>query len=98
MASEKHLIAGAEKATGDTITVAGIFQPKGMAGKEWGGLAAGSVVGDALGGGAASTALGSAGILGGVLASGKGEGIKPIVALSDSKIYILRPKEFVGAC
>ena len=30
MASEEHLINGAAKATGDTILMAGLFEPKGI--------------------------------------------------------------------
>ncbi len=46
MASEKHLLAGARKATGDdTIDLVGMFSPKGMAGKEIGGFVAGEALG-----------------------------------------------------
>jgi hypothetical protein len=71
-----------------------MFSPKGMAGKEIGGFAAGEALGGAVGSG--GDALGAAGMLGGVIASDKGEGLKPIVALSPEKIYVLRPNELVG--
>ncbi len=71
-----------------------MFSPKGMAGKEMGGFVAGEAVGGAIGGG--GSALEATGILGGALASDKGEGIKPIVAVSPSNICILRPNELVG--
>lgn len=92
MASEEHLINGAARATGDEhITVAGLFEPKGMIAKTAAGAAAGSVAGDALGGDlgqAVGTGVG-AGV--GSAAATKGKGAIFVVAVSPDHIYVLAP-------
>jgi hypothetical protein len=102
----EHMVAGAEKATGDTIRLAGLFQPKGAEGAVLGGEVAGLAVGGAL----ASDQMFNVGTLGGKAAEaasagpeGIGEpthfalqGVSFVVALSDSKIHILRPTEYRG--
>ncbi|HEY6506537.1 MAG TPA: hypothetical protein VIY56_00905, partial [Vicinamibacterales bacterium] len=94
MANVQHLENGAAKATGDTIIAAGLFEPKGMAGKQVAGAVAGSVVGNSVGGDVAGSIGTSAGLAIGTAASSKGGSIRFVLAVSATKIYVLKPKSF----
>jgi hypothetical protein len=94
MANLQHLESGAAKATGDTIIAAGLFEPKGMAGKQVAGAVAGSVLGDSVGGDVASNVGASAGIAIGTAAGSKGGSIRFVLAVSATKIYVMKPKTF----
>lgn len=103
MASEKKMVAAAEKVTGDTITVAGRFQPNGMFGKQVIGGVIGSVVGDAVGaavGGTAGDVIGEVGATAGYLGGtreGSVEGqVTFVVAISPTKVYVLKSGGFFG--
>lgn len=99
-----HMIAGAEKATGDNILRAGLFQRKGAESKaavrEGTGLAAGAAIDtDQMFniGAATSTAEGAAGAKGpGQAVQFALQGVSFVVALSESSVYILRPTQFRG--
>jgi len=85
----KHMVAGAEKATGDHIVLAGAFMRKGAELGELGGDIAGFAAGGLIGHGQEfNTAA-----VGGIAGRSAAEGGKPrafVVALSDTKIYVLR--------
>ncbi len=94
MANVQHLENGAAKATGDTIMAAGLFEPKGMAGKQFAGAVAGSVVGNSVGGDVAGSVGTSAGIAIGTAAGSKDGSIRFVLAVSATKIYVLKPRSF----
>ena len=84
-----HMLAGAEKVTGDRILVAGAFMRKGAEAGELAGSLGGYVTGGLAGGGQEFNAA----AVGGVAGRAAAEGGAPrafVVALSDSKIYVLR--------
>jgi hypothetical protein len=91
MANLQHLENGAAKATGDKILAAGLFQPKGMAGKQVAGAVAGSVLGDSVGGDVASDVGASPGIAIATAASKKDGSIRFVLAISATKTYVLKP-------
>ena len=103
MASEKKMIEGTQQATGDTITVAGRFQPNGLFGKQVIGGMVGGVVGDAVGavvGGSAGEVLDAVGAatgnLAGTAAGSVGNQVTFVVAVSPTKVYVLRSGGFFG--
>lgn len=103
MASEKKMVEGAAEATGDDIIVAGRFQPNGMFGKQVIGGVLGGVVGDALGaavGGAAGQVIDQVGSTAGYLAGTADASVEGqvtfVVALSKTKVYVLRSGGFFG--
>ena len=95
---KQKLIDLAREATGDdSITVAGDFQPKGMTWKVAAGAAAGSVLGDAVGGDASQTAGAAGGMVAGRYAATSGE-LPPVVVLAASpdKLYLLTSNNAKG--
>lgn len=103
MASEKKMVEGAAAATGDEILVAGRFQPNGMFGKQVIGGVLGGVVGDAVGaavGGAAGDVMrevgNTAGYLAGTADASVDGQVTFVVAISASKVYVLRSGGFFG--
>jgi len=95
---KQKLIDLAREATGDpTITVAGDFQPKGMTWKVAAGAAAGSVLGDAVGGDAAQSIGTVAGYTAGRYASTSGE-LPPVIVLaaSPTKLYLMTSNNAKG--
>jgi hypothetical protein len=89
---KQKMIDMAREATGDQeITVAGDFQPKGLTWKRAAAAGAGSVLGDAIGGGDnwASTAGATGGYMVGSMAGTSGE-LPPVIviAASPSKLYL----------
>src|SRR5262245_51363235 len=94
MANLEQLEQGAATATGDQIEVAGLFEPKGLKGKQITGMVAGSVIGDTIGGHVGDD-IGT--ILGGAVgtAAGSDDGqLRFVVALSQTKVYVLRPSSW----
>jgi hypothetical protein len=94
----QKLIDLARVATGDpTITVAGDFQPKGMTWKVVAGAAAGSVLGDAVGGDTAQHIGTAAGYVAGQYAATSGELPAVVVlAASPTKLYLLTSNNAKG--
>jgi hypothetical protein len=88
MTSTNELVAAAKAATGDRILVAGAFQPRGTSGSAMGGFASGTGVGSAVGESFGSLGEGEA--LESVPLAATPEGPRPVVAVSPSKIYVLR--------
>lgn len=101
-----HMINGAQKATGDTVTTAGLFQRKGAESKvvvrDAAGLATGAAVdsdqmfniGSAASMAADAASAGERGTGAAVQVALQGAAF--VVALSESSIYILRPTKFRG--
>ncbi len=94
----QKLIDLSREATGDpTITVAGDFQPKGMTWKVAAGAAAGSVLGDAVGGDTAQAIGTAAGYSAGRYAATSGE-LPPVIILAASpeKLYLMTSNNAKG--
>lgn len=85
----EHMVAGAEKATGDRIVLAGAFMQKGAEGGELAGSVAGFVTGGLVGHGQEFNMAGVGGLAGRSAAEG-GAPRAFVVALSESKIYVLK--------
>ena len=97
MASEDHMIEGAAKATGDTILLAGRFEPKGFRAKQEAGLVAGSVAGNAVDGTMGSLIGEAGGLVAADLLSAKKDGTDEfVVAVSATNVYILAPASVRG--
>jgi hypothetical protein len=94
VANLDHLVNGASKATGDTILAAGLFEPKGMAGKEFAGGVIGSVVGDAVGGDVGDDIGMAVGVGVGTASSAQEGKIRFVLAISATKVYVLEPESF----
>jgi hypothetical protein len=95
---KQKLIDLAREATGDSdITVAGDFQPKGMTWKVAAGGAAGSVLGDAVGGDIAQTIGTVGGMAAGRYAATSGE-LPPVIILAASrdKLYLMTSNNAKG--
>jgi hypothetical protein len=96
MASTEHLVAGSQTATGDeNVVVAGVFLPRGFVGRSVVGSSIGGAFGDALGG-AVGQAVGSAAGAAGGMGTVSGDGVRLIVAVSPTHVYVLRPKGLGG--
>jgi hypothetical protein len=81
----------AAHAVDDEIIAAGIFQARGATMKIMTGTAAGSSVGDMLGGAGGSVGVG-VGALAGVAASGHDGVFRWLVAVSPTKVYVFAPE------
>lgn len=95
---KQKLIDLAREATGDPdIVVAGDFQPKGLTWKIAAGAAAGSLLGDAVGGDAAQAIGAGAGGAAGYVAGTSGE-LPPVVVLaaSPSRLYLMTSNNAKG--
>ena len=95
---KQKLITLAREATGDeSITVAGDFQPKGMTWKVAAGAAAGSVLGDAVGGDTAQAVGAVAGYTAGSYAATSGA-LPPVIVLAASpdKLYLMTSNNAKG--
>ncbi len=88
MTPTNDLIAAAQAATGDRILAAGAFQPQGMSGSAMGGFASGTGVGSAVG--ESFDSLGEGEAVDSEPFAVTAEGMRPVVAVSPSKIYVLR--------
>jgi len=97
MVSTEQLVAGATRETGDSeITVAGVFLPRGFVGRSIIGSSIGGILGDSVGG-AVGQAIGStAGSVGGMASAADGEGVRLIVAVSPTHVYVLHPRGLTG--
>jgi hypothetical protein len=91
MDTSPELIADAEAATGDTIVAVGRFQQKGASGSALGGFASGTGVGSAVGESFTGDGAGEAGDA--APFADAGEGLSPVVAVSESRIYVLRQED-----
>jgi hypothetical protein len=89
--TDDDLVAEAHDATGDSILAAGAFQPKGMSGTAIGGFASGTGVGSAVGESLTGTGMGEAGDS--EPFQDRAEGLTPVVAVSESMIYVLRVED-----
>ncbi len=95
---KQKLIDLAREATGDqSITVAGDFQPKGMTWKVAAGAAAGSVLGDAVGGDATQSVGAVGGMVAGQYAATSGD-LPPVIVLAASpdKLYLMTSNNAKG--
>lgn len=95
---KQKLLDLSREATGDpTITVAGDFQPKGMTWKIAAGAAAGSVLGDAVGGDTAQSIGTGAGYVAGRYAATSGD-LPPVIVLaaSPTKLYLMTSNNAKG--
>jgi hypothetical protein len=88
MTPTDDLITSAVAATGDRILAAGGFQPRGMSGSAMGGFASGTGVGSAVG--ESFGGLGEGEAVDSEPFADTPEGLRPVVAVSPSKIYVLR--------
>jgi len=88
MTPPNELVAAAEAATGDRILAAGAFQPRGISGTAMGGFASGTGVGSAVG--ESFESLGEGEAVDSAPLAATPEGLRPVVAVSPSKIYVLR--------
>ena len=96
MASEDHLIQGAAKAIGETILVAGMFQPKGLMAEQEIGDVVGSAVGNQLGGFTGSL-IGAVGGIATADVAGSKDGTDAfVVAISETTVYVLAPASVRG--
>ena len=95
---KQKLIDLAREATGDpAIVVAGDFQPKGLTWKIAAGAAAGSLLGDAVGGDAAQAIGAGAGGAAGYVAGTSGELPRVVVlAASPSRLYLMTSNNAKG--
>jgi hypothetical protein len=98
MANEDNLVEGAQEATGDDgIEVAGLFLPRGFVGRTIIGSVAGNILGDAVGGNVAGAVGSGIGASAGMASAGsEADGIRFVVAVSPTKVHVLRPATVGG--
>jgi hypothetical protein len=81
----------ASDATGDSISVAGIFEAKGAVAKTMLGMTIGSFAGEAVGGDIGDSVGSVLGAAGGIAASARAGIYRFCVAVSPTKVYVLVP-------
>jgi len=97
MVTNEQIIHGAKSATGDDdIMVAGVFLPRGFVGRSMIGSTIGGILGDSVGGTVGQAIGSTAGSIGGMASASDGEGVRLIVAVSPTHVYVLHPNGLGG--